>query len=250
MNLRRAGFTLLEVMIASAIGVVMILATYLVFSTSLSAQSSGEKTGYLEERGRILLDRLVERLRTSNILFVETSSTLVPRIDFQVPVDPDGNGSVVNVSTGKIDWGSVETTGHVLTGYHRFQFQAQRLIQESVIKQDLNGDGDQNDTFALGRIVESSSGGTISSKAVGGDIGAEVMFLYGNFTADLNARFDSDGDGNNANAGEDVMFVRLNGADGKAKQITVGFWLVVKDSSKRYVTHHFREVVMLRNTQS
>jgi len=250
MTNRRAGFTLLEVLIASAIAVVLILGTYLAFDTSLRAQTTGERVGYLEERGRMLMDRLANRIRTSNVLYVETVNTAVPRIDFQVPVDPDGNKSVVNVATGKINWGSVERTGHLLGGYHRFQFQSQRTVQESVIQQDLNRDKDLNDTFALGRIVESTSGGTISDKAVGGDVGAEVIFLNGSYMSDMNATYDSDGDGNPLNAGEDAMFVRVNDANGKAKQVNISFWLVVKDASKRYVTHHFREVVMLRNEQS
>lgn len=243
----RAGFSLLEIVIAVSVATVLLLGTYLTLSSTFRAQDTWGRMGHIEERGRIYLGRVVAKIQTSNVLYVETASATVPRIDYQVPVK-DGTGNYVSSSTGEINWGAHEASGDVIGNYHRIQFVQRGTLSEATIKKDLNKDGDQSDTLVYGDLSETTSGGRTFSPPLAKD----VILQSGSYLADLNNTFDSDGDGTAANdtSGEDQMFVRLNDATGFAKQITANFWIYMKDSQNRYVTKNFREVIMLRNPQS
>lgn len=81
---------------------------------------------------------------------------------FRVPVDPAGGQDYFDAS-GEIQWGAVVDGAGTPDGRACFRFTPVAKIEESARGADLNGDGDEDDTFDLGqiskRVWDSNAGG-------------------------------------------------------------------------------------------
>jgi len=66
MNLHKAGYTVLEVMIATAILTVVMMVCFGIISTSQKLETHSIKTGQLHERARFIAERIARELRYSS----------------------------------------------------------------------------------------------------------------------------------------------------------------------------------------
>ena len=87
---------------------------------------------------------------------------------YRVPIDPTGGNDYLDAS-GEIQWGVSVDGAPTLDGRACFVFEPVATIQEAARGADLNGDGDQNDTFDLGQVRK-----RVWDAAVGGASGIEV----------------------------------------------------------------------------
>lgn len=69
---------------------------------------------------------------------------------YRTPVDADGDGDLYDGD--EISWGAVVQGTATTTGWTAIQFEPVAIVTEANRAFDLNGDGDQLDTFDLGRI--------------------------------------------------------------------------------------------------
>lgn len=148
------GFTLVEVIIATALLVIIIAITFNVIITSQRTYSTGATISDLEEKGRLFIDRIKDELSEAKITSITNYHS---RIQFQVPVDPDGNGSVINTVTKAIDWGAISplpppNNGHKLNWSYAYEFGATQTLNEATDGIDYNNDGTLNAIFVSGKI--------------------------------------------------------------------------------------------------
>lgn len=71
---------------------------------------------------------------------------------FRVPTDPSGAMEFFD-ATGEVTWGATVEGQPILTGWSCLYFDQVAVISEATRGFDLNSDGDQTDTFDLGRIA-------------------------------------------------------------------------------------------------
>jgi len=69
---------------------------------------------------------------------------------FKVPTDPSGGTDFL--SDGEVQWGAMISGQPVLGGHSCLRFEPVAVVTEAGRSTDLNGDGDEDDTFDLGRI--------------------------------------------------------------------------------------------------
>jgi prepilin-type N-terminal cleavage/methylation domain-containing protein len=109
---QRPGFTLIETLIALSLFTVVIAAIY---SMSTAGKDVFEAKSYeadLRAAGRIAMDMMVKELRgaTRTSGLTPSPNLAIPstpnnrQIDFYIPVDDDGDGTLLDNATGEIEW--------------------------------------------------------------------------------------------------------------------------------------------------
>jgi hypothetical protein len=145
---RERGVTVVELVFAMASSVVIILAAVGV-STSVSDSSTELVSGFENLRGNIEgIDRLRRDLARSKIVDVGDHGE---SITFALPVREAGDTSILT-EEGEIRWGVSDRRGIRRDGFCRIVFRKQKTLVENILKKDLNQDGDQGDTFHVGRL--------------------------------------------------------------------------------------------------
>ncbi len=71
---------------------------------------------------------------------------------FRVPTDPTGSMEFFDAA-GEVTWGATVQGNDILTGWSCLHFDPVAVISEAARGFDFNSDGDQTDTFDLGRIA-------------------------------------------------------------------------------------------------
>jgi prepilin-type N-terminal cleavage/methylation domain-containing protein len=154
---RIRGFTLIELMIATLILCVVIYLAVSSVMTSQRTYTSGTLLALIEQRGRFLIDRAKEELTGARILGVTNSHT---RIDFQVPVDWDGDNDVLSDS-GSVEYGAIGDFGPEYGWSYAYEFTATQTLDEGTDGFDYNNDGLFDATFLVGklyRVVKDENG--------------------------------------------------------------------------------------------
>ena len=180
------GFTLVEVMIAVSIMSVLMM-------TALTAMKMASDTLAVD-----ILDNMVyssletvtgeicEDLQCARVSPLPADGAW---INFQVPVDLDGDGTVfAGGDTGLLELG-VSLGGMPRRGSVTYRFVATNTVSESLIRRDVNGNGNPADVFDIGHILKTMSdplsGWTLTQKRGNGFV--QLRGAYGG---------DMDGDGN------------------------------------------------------
>ena len=167
----RAGLTLLEAVIASAILSLMVLGTYSIYHSGMTAAVEGSIRNGLDTRARQSLDRIREELQLCRLVAVTNSFALPPvyldhtGVQFRAPM-----GIIGGVATyGYRDGSNVMTPVAGRSAILRFVATEQirenaagpvvmRLpaipggIPQTTINADLNRDGDFTDAWLIGRL--------------------------------------------------------------------------------------------------
>lgn len=160
------GFTLLEVMIVTAVLSVVTMSLIMYLSALNDAVSGETLQGTLETNANRFVMTLADQLTDAYFTYPPPEVTLPsPQytrpyktyyVQFKNPVDIDGNGSVLD-SNGNVEFG-INIAGVGGNGWSYYYLASEpnvnrRIIRESILKQDLNGDGDKYDYFYRYRIM-------------------------------------------------------------------------------------------------
>jgi len=161
---RQLGLTLVEVSVSLAVFalITVICASTLTRMTSFYTDSLF-RSG-LMEAAKIAQESALDELRSAKVLSVTTSGGY-PVVTYVVPVSlPIGTTSDYFDASGNVNWGCKEASGYMkdATGSpHRVTLTVVPgpQVSESSVRLDINGDGDRSDTFQLGSILFTTSGG-------------------------------------------------------------------------------------------
>jgi len=190
---KNAGMTLIEVVIASAILVLIFYMTMDILFSAARTATDGSISSKLEERGRAYVDRCKIEFLTAK--FANVNSAISPgfqpgifsfsycQIGFVIPVDRDTTGTIKYGYTSKV--GQPDPSG--VGKYCYIRYEPYKAIRESsaaaigyqmypvyipypypalptlptlgpdqniIANFDVNRDGDLTDTFAVGRITK------------------------------------------------------------------------------------------------
>jgi prepilin-type N-terminal cleavage/methylation domain-containing protein len=176
------GFTLVEVMITMVIlGAAMAVALAAVNTASVET-SLGTADAVVQDAANALAETLVAELRGASRTSVTYESDGTPTADygdcirFRVPVDPDGDGSVINADTGQPEYGATLGMLHTADSDIVYRFVANQvggvdeMLTESTLAADVNNDGDRFDVFARGHFTRTApdAGGVNQTRGTGG----------------------------------------------------------------------------------
>ncbi len=233
------GFTLIEVMMVTAILAIVLGGTtaYLVsMSDSISSEMS---QSVLEINGTRTLSTLVDRLADG---FVSSptpgagSDLASSFIQIKQPADWMGGGDLTNeIEAGNIfgvraPWG--DESGYVEYRFVAHPDAARATVSEVTLDYDINGDGDKDTVFVRGLLVREWNG--TSRAPVARNLLWDVLQVEtspGNYGGDI------DGDGT-----DDPIFHMAAGS----KRLTMSVWLYGRDG-RRHIIHNARTSVALRN---
>jgi prepilin-type N-terminal cleavage/methylation domain-containing protein len=127
------GFTLVEVMIASAISLMAISMIFGIFASGKDVFEVKRAQADLQARGRQAMDMMTRELRSATRTSNQTPSPNldVPstpnnkQVDFYLPLDKDSNGYITSNATGLIEW---DTNSKVQYQYIPGQEWLRRLV--------------------------------------------------------------------------------------------------------------------------
>ena len=211
------GFTLVEVMITMVILGAAMAAAVVGLNTATIETALGTADAMVQDATNRFAERLVTELRSaskSSIVIVigrddlvtDYGSTGGDGIKFRVPVDPDGDGSVIDPATGKPDYGATlgGLQGKDWSIVYRFVSLGPRM-KEAEVGVDLNVDMDTVDEFDRGYfervVVDSGLNAVRPPRRIG-------------------ARWYLHGDGDNDGIAEPIFLRQLDGT------IRIDLWAV------------------------
>ncbi|MEN8149455.1 MAG: hypothetical protein ABFS86_06505 [Planctomycetota bacterium] len=213
---RNSGVTLVDVCIAAAIVVVICGVAYPGFIVANDTMAvSGQKVRLEDAKDRIL-KALIQEVRTGRLVAMSPGGQ-APWVDIHPPVTGIALDKIDD--KGAIPWNPAET--------HRLAFRETGRLKEQDAGEDLNGDGDEFDEFALGVIELTTPLGTRRITERG-----RVILGLPLYTEDL------DGDG-----APDPLFGLRN------REFTVRLFLVRQDVKGRYHRANLAHSIYLRNAQ-
>lgn len=285
---RRAGFTMVEVMIASAILAVFVAGTLMVVLSASSTAAEGTLTSDLEARGRRLLETLRPQFMTGRFRDFGNDKLGIYNANqiawFQIPVNAQGTGQPRHGYTtylGLNDLGGADKSCVL-------RFEASTVLREStaapsatqtvddptypkvaaaklpalpVLQQleirdiDYNRDLDLNDTFVRGKIVQY----ILQDDDVYDPTKDKFSVLADNVILAVSASNEFNGDVDN-DGSADLLFryVNTDGTtfpenwpdDTQCRSVEVNVWLGgFTDDGKRFNMRRTRETILLKNKQ-
>jgi type II secretory pathway pseudopilin PulG len=216
----RAGFSLLEVVVAVGVLALMMIGVAMVFKDTGFVASSEAKSNDVARTSQGALDQMTKELRESAIRVITVSAD-GSSIQFQIPVDIDGNGTILDGS-GAVEYGFLDR-GVPTKGTITYRFVENivggrpDVLREADLRLDLNGDGDRLDSFDRGcivRITHANGGPEVRGPALTGQC---VVVAHADWGGDI------DGDGV-----ADPIF-KLDGATGR---VQINVWTMLADDRK------------------
>jgi prepilin-type N-terminal cleavage/methylation domain-containing protein len=177
------GFTLLEVIIASAIFAIILSATFTALSMGQNSFSDASVHSSLEKEATVIMDSLLQYLPECKIATPPQASNQHALMTIQVPVSV--TGSYWSATGTTINWGANDQLGWTMT----YQFNQKQIFDETLTPhEDYNGDGDYLDKYEEGQIqlVFKNAAGTVQDTI---NLGRGVVTIYNSRDADI------DGDG-------------------------------------------------------
>ncbi len=229
------GFTILELVIAGAVLSILLLMVFGIVSSAAGAYHWGMVTVRSQSTASNLIGLISTELVRARLLSVEVGEENC-RISFQVPVDWDGDGDLLN-SDGELEWGSLGQLGWMCT----LTFEQAKTLRESVDQQDYNRDGDRIDVFALGHL----------SKKYTDDLGA-VQSTVDIMPDMIVVRYDHLGGDIDGDGVDDPMFRRVDAAgvdDENGRNIEVAIWILADRGKGRASLAKGSSAISLRNFQ-
>ena len=186
------AFTLLEMMIVVAIMSVVMGMTVIALNTASVETSMNMMEGALQETSNQFAQRLVMELRNASRATVKYESNGAGTADhgdcikFQVPVDVDSDGSI-DLNAGNAVFGATLGRAHTAGVDIVYEFRANQVdgadevIDEVALGVDVNGDGDELDSFKRGLFTRTAPDSNNVSFA---RLTSDRWFLYGDEDGD------------------------------------------------------------------
>lgn len=193
-----SGFTLLEVIIASAIFSIVLAATLTALFMGQNSFNDASVHSNLAKEATIIIDSLLQYLPECKISTPPQTGNQHALMTIQIPVSV--TGSYWSATGTTINWGAKDQLGWTMT----YQFNQKKIYDETIIPhEDFNSDGDYLDKFEEGQIqlVFKDSAGTVQDTV---NLVRGVVVVYNSRDADI------DGDGQS-----DPIFQVVNSAGGE-----------------------------------
>jgi len=230
-----AGFSLLEVVIAVGILSLIMLGVALALKGTGDVVAVGATQNEMERTSQNALDRMALELRDSAARVITVAAN-GSAIQFQVPVDLDGNGTVLD-RNGAVEFGflagAAPSKGTITYRFVQNLIQGRpEVLDERVAGLKLNDDADRCDRFARGcvvRVTQAAGGAEVTGPAL---TGRWLVQPEGDWGGDIN------GDG-----AADPIF-KLDAASGR---VLIGLWSMQVDGRSSALVVHRSTSVCLRN---
>ncbi|HLG42330.1 MAG TPA: prepilin-type N-terminal cleavage/methylation domain-containing protein [Planctomycetota bacterium] len=235
-----SGFTLIEVSLAMALLLIVVLLAYRLLFTVQDSTDRTSINAYLHNQGRIVSEALIREIHESRIVSVASQNDSMV---IQVPVDYDGDGDVLD-GAGLVEYGfrdPANAQAPRLSWTATYSTVVDETHSEAALRIDINKDGDKTDTFVSCRLerVVRDGGGVERDRLI---LARDIYLIDSPRDADLN------GDGT-----ADPLFklVDASGAEVAASgtKMILDLWVGHKAPGPEYFLHNAPVEVKLRNTQ-
>jgi len=158
---KRAGFTLIEIMIVVILmTVVMGIVVYMIVVAENTVDEA-TVTVYLESEGNHVMDLMRDKIVECKVISPPENANNYMSISFQVPIRVGGN--YWNPTSGAINWGAIMSpveywedgymTYSVITGSVRAGGVETEMINEAALRQDFDRDGNLEDSYYVGDLI-------------------------------------------------------------------------------------------------
>ena len=217
----RRGFTLIEAMVAMATFSVLMAAVF----SSMATITNGIHTAYTvsdsDRMSNVAISRMSQSLFDAAVIAPAAPFASSHTVVFKVLYDGDGSGAPLAWGVNRINtpWND--------SGWISYTFVKERDLIESQLG-DINGDGDANDTFALGSIIK-----TMHSD----NNGRRTMIILRNVLQTQTFGGDINGDGVN-----DPIFSLDN-----EKMVRISVWTYSRDNRGQHLISNQTAGVRLVN---
>lgn len=192
------GMTLSEVVVALGSGTVM-LGALLALTTSVRSASVDIQSALgVVQRGVDVLAELRRDLGRAQIVAIAPDGS---QLSYRLPVVDDDSGAFLDAA-GDVLWGINDGDGAHLGEFGVISFTTDRIRYETVEGIDINGDGDQSDSFEEGFLRRVSSTG-----APMGCPSLRVLLVNGDYSGDVDG--DGTGDPLFSMVGDTVVEIRV-----------------------------------------
>lgn len=212
---RDRGLTLLELALTAVIFAAVLAVAYPAFHSANDTIATSNRRDVMERHGDRLLGEVRDFLREGRI--TSTPAANAPP-EIRLVRVPSGLSLDEISEVGSIPWDSTEEA---------IRFRTKREIRESEIGEDLNGDGDRADRFAIGVLETEDSRGVRPITETG-----EVMLGLPSYAGDL------DGDGV-----ADPLF------EVDERSVEIRIRLLARTAAGHYLKTELRGTLRLRNRQ-
>lgn len=195
---RESGLTLVDVVIAATIIIIILGVAYPGFKTANDTMATSGRRDRMERQGDRALRLLTEEVRSGFITSLVATGQ-APSLTIRSVQGMVNMGDLA--AAGDVPWATEERT---------IRFRQVETLDEAAIQTDVNGDGDQTDTFALGVLetAEIIGGNEVVTPITGSS--SRVILALPSFAGDLN------GDGN----GDPLFDIRGRTLDISVRQVT------------------------------
>ncbi len=111
-----SGLTLMEILVASILATIVIAMIYSIYTSGNDLWNTKQIQAHLQAQGRLAMSQMVGELRQATRASTQTPSpnVIIPAapgntvIDFYLPADMDGDGTITDAVNGTIEWNTTE----------------------------------------------------------------------------------------------------------------------------------------------
>ena len=166
----RRAFTMVEMMVVVAILGIVLGMTVIALNSASAETTMSTTEGALQNSTNQFVERLLTDLRGASRASVTVDSDGAG-ISFRVPVDTDSDGSVDLDANGDPVYGATFGRTHTAGVDIVYQFLPNQVggsdeeLDEGALGIDVNGDGDEADSFQRGRFTRAAPDGTGTTTA-------------------------------------------------------------------------------------
>ena len=209
---RSSGLTLMELMVSLVfLSVLLVVAVAGVIDARTMHDVTDRGARQTQQRVQLSSD-----LRSS---LSQASLKALPAegdyIEYYLPVSDTATGKHVD-EAGKPLWGASDSGGDRIGGWYRIEFVLNRVRSEQLEQNDINDDGDLDDSFDEGTLMRTTETGEIIAMPT-----PYVLLVTGDHAGDV------DGD----DVGDPIFTVRTNGA--------LSITMITQEQSGRLKRHRY-----------
>ncbi|NOZ21435.1 MAG: prepilin-type N-terminal cleavage/methylation domain-containing protein [Planctomycetes bacterium] len=237
------GFTLIEIIIATAIVAIMMVAVMESFNTGQDICVLESANLAVQSSNTSCLAEMTRMLRQAQIIGISADGM---SIRFKVPVDWDADGDVLDDATDELEWGANDQKGWSMEySFFVAPTEAEKVVppfreaEEGGKGIDINRDGDLADNFERGVIVERFYDAADVVQSERQLTPYYVLTPLGNHGGDVN----SDGVA-------DPLFQRVDATgqiSGTGENIRISFFAFKMANKERFILLHPTSIVKARN---